>query len=163
MVPVVELIGIGKSFPGVVALKDVDLTLRPGTIHALVGENGAGKSTLINILSGGLKPDAGEIRLESRAIHFPNVLAARRAGIVTVHQEVDLFAELTVAENLGLLTGLPANRLGWVHWAEQSRRTRTALRGSGRTCPLRAGRRHFRRQDGRWLRLLRRYPKPCAC
>src|SRR5262245_6004597 len=111
MTAVVELIGVGKTFPGVVALQGVDLALRPGSIHALVGENGAGKSTLINILSGGLASDAGELRLDGRPVHFANVLAARRAGIVTVYQEVDLFAELTVAENMGLLTGLPANRL----------------------------------------------------
>jgi ABC-type sugar transport system ATPase subunit len=67
-----------------------------------------------------LKADAGDIRLDGHAIHFSNVLAARRAGIVTVHQEVDLFADLTVAENLGLLTGLPANGFGWVRWRSGS-------------------------------------------
>ena len=129
--PICELTRISKSYPGVQALKDVDLTLRPGSIHALLGENGAGKSTLINILSGETSPDAGVIRLDGQPVHFPNVLAARRAGIVTVHQEVDLFTDLTVAENLGLLTGLPVNRLGWVNWGEQNRRTRAALAAVG--------------------------------
>src|SRR5260221_5224215 len=127
MVPVVELIGIRKSFPGVQALKEVDLAMRPGSIHALVGENGAGKSTLINILSGGLTPESGEIQFDGHAVQFANVLLARRAGIVTVHQEVDLFADLTVAENLALLTGLPASRLGWGRWAAQVPRTRARL------------------------------------
>jgi len=136
--PICELTRITKSYPGVQALKDVDLTLRPGSIHALLGENGAGKSTLINILSGGTSPDAGVIRLDGQPVHFPNVLAARRAGIVTVHQEVDLFTDLTVAENLGLLTGLPVNRLGWVNWGEQNRRTRAALAAVGEAMSPRA-------------------------
>src|SRR4051794_23370672 len=97
-----ELIGIGKTFPGVVALRDVDLTLRPGAIHALVGENGAGKSTLINILSGVLAPDMGEIRQGGSPLELAGVQAARQRGIVAVHQEVDLFGDLTVLENVGL-------------------------------------------------------------
>src|SRR5207237_5529676 len=108
---------------GVVALREVELVLRAGAIHALVGENGAGKSTLINIMSGGLRPDVGEIRVHGQPTQFANVRAARRSGIVTVHQEVDLFAELTLAENLGLLTGLPTNRLGWVRWRQPWQQT----------------------------------------
>src|SRR5919202_2342472 len=98
----VELRGITKSFPGVQALRDVDLTLRAGSVHALVGENGAGKSTLINVLSGVLAPDAGEIRVGGAPVRFRDPRAARRHGIVTVHQEVDLFPDLTIAENVGL-------------------------------------------------------------
>src|SRR5262245_23357650 len=112
--PVVELNNVVKSFPGVVALRGASLTLRPGTIHALVGENGAGKSTLLNILAGSLQPDSGDLRLNGSAVRFAGVLEARRAGIVIVHQEVELFGELSVAENMGLLTGLPVNRLGWI-------------------------------------------------
>lgn len=127
----VELIGISKSFPGVVALADVHLALRSGHIHALVGENGAGKSTLINILSGALAPDSGIVQVLGRSVRFSHVSLARRAGIVTVHQEVDLFAELSVAENVGLLTGLPTNHLGWIDWREQRRRTQAALNAVG--------------------------------
>src|SRR5437588_35394 len=71
MQPVVELIDISKSFPGVAALSGVSLALRAARIHALVGENGAGKSTLLNILAGSLPPDAGEVRLDGRAACRP--------------------------------------------------------------------------------------------
>src|SRR5947207_819564 len=81
------------------------------SIHALVCENGAGKSTLINILSGTLAPDAGSIHLDGQLLRFPSAHAARAHGIVTVHQEVDLFPDLTVIENVGLQQELPANRL----------------------------------------------------
>src|SRR5437588_1364608 len=127
MTAAVDLLRIAKSFPGVKALQAVDLTLPPGSIHALVGENGAGKSTLINILSGVLPPDEGEIRLAGEAVRFSDPRNARRHGIVTVHQEVDLFPDLTVSENLGLEQGFPANRLGWIDWRGQEQRTRQAL------------------------------------
>jgi ABC-type sugar transport system ATPase subunit/ribose/xylose/arabinose/galactoside ABC-type transport system permease subunit len=126
-----QLVGISKSFPGVTALADVDLTLRPGSIHALVGENGAGKSTLINILSGVLPPDRGEIRVAGQPVHLRDAHSARRLGIVTVHQEVDLFPDLTIAENIGLEQGLAANRLGWINWREQRRRAQAALESVG--------------------------------
>src|SRR5262245_4223868 len=119
MHPVVELTEVVKAFPGVTALAGVNLALAPGKIHALVGENGAGKSTLLNILAGSLRPDAGEVRLDGKPVGFAGALDARRAGVVMVHQEVDLFAELSVAENIGLLAGLPVNRFGWMNWREQ--------------------------------------------
>jgi ABC-type sugar transport system ATPase subunit/ribose/xylose/arabinose/galactoside ABC-type transport system permease subunit len=131
MSAVVELAGISKAFPGVRALEDVDLTLRAGTIHALIGENGAGKSTLINILSGVLAPDCGTIRLTGHAVHLTDARAARRHGVVTVHQEVDLFPDLSVMENIGLEQGLPLTRLGTIDWRAQRRRTRAALDAVG--------------------------------
>jgi ABC-type sugar transport system ATPase subunit/ribose/xylose/arabinose/galactoside ABC-type transport system permease subunit len=131
MSAVVELAGIGKAFPGVRALQDVDLALRAGSIHALVGENGAGKSTLINILSGVLAPDTGTIRVAGHAVHLSDARAARRHGIVTVHQEVDLFPDLSVMENVGLEQGLPLTRLGTIDWRAQRRRTRAALDSVG--------------------------------
>jgi ABC-type sugar transport system ATPase subunit/ribose/xylose/arabinose/galactoside ABC-type transport system permease subunit len=133
--PVVQLIGISKSFPGVTALDRVDLELAAGSIHALVGENGAGKSTLINILSGVLRPEAGEIRLHGRVVHFTDARSARRDGIVTVHQEVDLFPDLSIAENIGLEQGLPVNRLGLVRWQALRERTRRALKAIGEDLP----------------------------
>jgi ABC-type sugar transport system ATPase subunit/ribose/xylose/arabinose/galactoside ABC-type transport system permease subunit len=123
----IELTGIGKNFPGVVALQDVDLALQPGRVHALLGENGAGKSTLINILGGSLTADHGHIRMEGRIVRFVDAHDARRLGIVSVHQEVDLFPDLSVTENIALEQGLPARRWGWIDRREQRRRARQAL------------------------------------
>src|SRR6516162_4542337 len=134
MAPLVELRQITKSFPGVQALRDVDLTVRAGTIHALLGENGAGKSTLINLLSGVVAPDRGAILLQGGLVHFPSAQASRRSGIVTVHQEADLFADLSVAENMGLEQGLPTV-LGWINWRKQRRRAGAALEAVGAGYP----------------------------
>src|SRR5436190_4278088 len=130
MQPVVELVGIGKAFSGF-ALDGVDLALHPGRIHALVGENGAGKSTLLNILAGVLHPDRGAIRVGGEVVRLRDPRQARAAGIVIVHQEVDLFADLTVMENIGLARGLPA-RGGVVDWREMRRQTEAALATVGR-------------------------------
>jgi ABC-type sugar transport system ATPase subunit/ribose/xylose/arabinose/galactoside ABC-type transport system permease subunit len=132
---VVELLGIVKSFPGVRALRGVDLVLQAGRMHALVGENGAGKSTLINVLSGILTPDDGEIRLAGHPVRFDSPRAARQAGIVTVPQEADLFPDLSVAENMGLEQGLPVNRFGWIDWRTLWRRARDAFAGVGESIP----------------------------
>jgi ABC-type sugar transport system ATPase subunit/ribose/xylose/arabinose/galactoside ABC-type transport system permease subunit len=127
MTPVIELLGIDKSFPGVAALSNVSLSLLPGRIHALVGENGAGKSTLINILGGNLSPDFGEIRIAGHAIRFANARAAHTAGIVVVHQEVDLFPDLTVAENIGFEQLLPTHGPGLIDRFALKRRVQAAL------------------------------------
>lgn len=131
----VELVGIHKNFPGVVALQNVDLVLRPGSVHALVGENGAGKSTLINILGGSLHPDSGEIRFDGQAVKFTDARDARRLGIITVHQEVDLFPDLSVTENIALEQGLPARCWGWINRREQARIARDALTRMQATLP----------------------------
>jgi len=133
--PLVRLTGISKSFPGVIALQGVDLDLAAGSIHGLVGENGAGKSTLINILSGLLTPDQGTIRIAGQVVQFADARAARRRGIVTVHQEVDLFPDLSVAENIGLEQGLPVSALGLVRWRLLRQRTREALTAIGEDLP----------------------------
>jgi simple sugar transport system ATP-binding protein len=93
---------IGKSFPGVVANADVDFDVRPGEVHALLGENGAGKSTLMNILIGLYQPDAGEIRVAGRPITLRKPADAIAAGIGMVHQHFKLVNAFTVAENLHL-------------------------------------------------------------
>jgi ABC-type uncharacterized transport system ATPase subunit len=100
--PIVELVGITKAFPGVVANDRVDLTLRRGEVHCLLGENGAGKSTLIGILSGLHRPDAGTIRIEGVETVISSPRTALDLGIGTVHQHSALIPALTVLENLML-------------------------------------------------------------
>ena len=101
-----EVSGIRKQFPGVVALDDVSLRLRAGEIHALLGENGAGKSTLIKILTGVYQPDEGEIWLDGSPVRFVSPRSALAAGISVVHQERNLIPQFTVAENI-LLERIP--------------------------------------------------------
>ena len=91
---------ITKCFPGVLALNDVQFTLRRGEVHALLGENGAGKSTLMKILSGVYQPDEGEIVFEDQSVSFSEPLSAQRVGITIIHQEFNLFPDLTVEENI---------------------------------------------------------------
>src|SRR5207247_7902509 len=105
-----EVSGIRKQFPGVVALDDVSLRLRAGEIHALLGENGAGKSTLIKILTGVYQPDEGEIRLDGSPVRFVSPRSALAAGISVVHQERNLIPQFTVAENI-LLERIPTRGL----------------------------------------------------
>ena len=100
---VLSLEQISKSFPGVRALDGVDFDVRAGEVHALLGENGAGKSTLIKIISGVYQPDAGTIRLDGEAVALRDARATpSAAGIATIYQELLLFPELTVAENIFL-------------------------------------------------------------
>jgi len=111
---VLMMTGIGISFPGVRALNKVDFTLRRGEIHALMGENGAGKSTLIKVLTGVYIKDEGSVQIEGKpvTIHFPQ--EARKLGISTVYQEVNLCPNLTVAENLFL--GHEPRKFGLIDW-----------------------------------------------
>ena len=111
--PVLRLVGITKSFPGVRALGDVELGLYPGQVTALVGENGAGKSTLVKILTGIYQPDAGLIEVDGTPVRFPTAIAAARAGVTAIHQETVLFDELTVAENI-FLGHAPRGRFGLI-------------------------------------------------
>ncbi len=92
--------GIDKSFPGVHALDHVDLELRRGEVHALMGENGAGKSTLMKVLTGIYHKDSGTITYEGREVEFSNPREAQDAGIVIVHQELNMLGHLTVAQNI---------------------------------------------------------------
>ncbi len=109
-VPAIELRGITKRFPGVVANDDVDFAARAGEVHALLGENGAGKSTLSNIMSGLYRPDAGEIRLFGELVSFSSPRDAIDAGVCMVHQHFRLVDRFTVAENLILGDRLGAGR-----------------------------------------------------
>ena len=92
--------GIDKSFPGVHALDHVDLEVRKGEVHALMGENGAGKSTLMKVLTGIYTKDSGTITYEGKEVEFHNPKEAQEAGIVIVHQELNMMNHLTVAQNI---------------------------------------------------------------
>jgi rhamnose transport system ATP-binding protein len=100
MTPILELENISKNFPGVRALDNVRFSMEAGEVHALLGENGAGKSTLIKIISGVYKPDAGTIHFDGQPIVFNNPREAQAHGIATIYQELSLYPELTVAENI---------------------------------------------------------------
>ncbi|PZT94322.1 ATP-binding cassette domain-containing protein [Sphingomonas sp.] len=108
--------GVGKTFPGVVALDGVSFTVGAGELRALIGENGAGKSTLLKILSGQYRPDTGTLAVDGKSCAFRQPRDAQDAGIAIIHQELQLVPDLSVAENLMLGT-LPA-RGGWVDRAE---------------------------------------------
>lgn len=99
---VIAVENITKRYPGVTALAEVDFDLRPGEVHALVGENGAGKSTLIKVLSGDIPPDQGTLSVEGRPVTFATPGDARRHGIVTIFQELTIVPWLSVAENVVL-------------------------------------------------------------
>jgi rhamnose transport system ATP-binding protein len=98
--PVFRLDGVTKRFGGVVAVEDVAFDLRAGEVHALVGENGAGKSTLMKIVDGLYGPDEGTLEVGGEAASFSSPRDAEASGIAMIPQELDLFPELTVAENL---------------------------------------------------------------
>ncbi len=123
--PRVELAGISKRFGVTQALDAVSLELRPGEVHALVGENGAGKSTLVKILAGVHQPDAGTIRLDGEPVAIHGPAHARALGIAVVHQEPRLFPDLTVAENV-FIGHAPSGRLGSIDWGA-TRRAAQAL------------------------------------
>lgn len=97
-----ELRGMTKSFPGVLANDNVDLLLESGEIHALLGENGAGKSTLVKMIYGILKADKGDIKWQGEAVTISNPAMARRLGIAMVFQHFSLFDSLSVTENIAL-------------------------------------------------------------
>ena len=100
--PALAVSRVEKRFPGVHALKDVSLEIRPHEVVGLVGENGAGKSTLMRILAGVYQPDAGEIRLGGRAVRLASAAHAMSLGIGMVFQEQSLLTSLTVGENIYL-------------------------------------------------------------
>jgi ribose transport system ATP-binding protein len=113
--PVLEMRGIRKTFPGVVALDGVDLALHPGDVHMLLGENGAGKSTLMKILSGAYRRDAGEIRINGEVVDIADPRDALALGIRVIYQELNLVPHLSIAENI-FLGAMPTRRSGIVDW-----------------------------------------------
>ncbi|MCF3650655.1 sugar ABC transporter ATP-binding protein [Synoicihabitans lomoniglobus] len=123
--PLLALRGIGKRFPGVIALDGVDFTVRAGEVHALMGENGAGKSTLIKVLTGVHRADGGTISRDGSPIAPASPREAEAAGISTVYQEVNLIPSLTVADNIAL--GRQPGRWGCINSRAMRERARTAL------------------------------------
>jgi putative multiple sugar transport system ATP-binding protein len=128
MTAILEMRGISKSFPGVKALKDVNLTVRAGEIHAICGENGAGKSTLMKVLSGVYPYPSyeGQIIYEGTERRFSRIADSEHLGIIIIHQELALVPLLSIAENI-FLGNEPANAVGVIDWGEAFSRTRALL------------------------------------
>ena len=127
MTAILEMRGIGKSFPGVRALDQVNLSVAPGEIHAICGENGAGKSTLMKVLSGVYPHGSydGEIRYEGHPVAFRDIRDSEREGIIIIHQELALVPQLSVAENMFL--GNEVARGGVIDWKRSWAETRRHL------------------------------------
>ena len=124
-----QMRGIVKRFPGVLALGGVDLDVRPGEVHCLLGQNGAGKSTLIKVLSAAYQPDEGEITWDGEPVRLTTPVAAMRIGISTIYQELDLVPDLTVAENIFL--GHEISKGGFSQRQTAIRRSRELLERLG--------------------------------
>ncbi|MEF2966649.1 sugar ABC transporter ATP-binding protein [Paenibacillus sp. M1] len=116
--PVLSMEGISKEFPGVKALEEVDFKLYPGEVHALMGENGAGKSTLMKILSGVYAPTQGVTRLKGKDVDFRNPLDAQQQGVSIIHQEFNLFPNLSAAENIFIDRPEMVGRFGRINWSK---------------------------------------------
>ena len=117
-----EISNVSKSFPGVRALNNVQLRVRPGTVLALMGENGAGKSTLMKIIAGIYQPDSGELRLRGKPKVFTSPLDALQSGVAMIHQELNLMPDMTIAENIWIGRE-PLTRLRLVDHGQMYRRT----------------------------------------
>ena len=128
--------GIRKSYPGVRVLDEVSLIVRPGEVHALMGENGAGKSTLMKILAGAVRADAGTIHLDGRPVEIDTPLRAMELGIGIIYQELHLAPHLSVAENIFL--GREPQRLpGWIDAAKMRRDAQSLMDGLGMALDVR--------------------------
>src|SRR5690606_19194920 len=118
MTAIVELSGVAKSFGSLQALKPLTVSIRPAEVVGLIGENGAGKSTLIKLLSGLHLPDQGVIRFAGHQVDFGSPREAMKAGIATIHQELEFVPHLSVAENMLLGEQWPRHPWGAVHWRQ---------------------------------------------
>lgn len=126
-VPLWELRNISKSFPGVQALDEVELTLVSGEVHALLGENGSGKSTLCKCLAGAHPPAQGKMLLRGEPVTFDHPLDARSQGVATIYQEFSLVRSLSIAENIFLGRPVRLPRGGVLDWPRMRRETREVL------------------------------------
>lgn len=121
---VLSVTGLSKSFPGVRALANVDLDVRTGEVHALVGENGAGKSTLIKLLAGVYQPDSGSIEVDGAAARIGSTRQASELGLAFIHQDLNFVPNFSGVENMTLGSSLPCRGGVLVRWRELKRRTR---------------------------------------
>ncbi len=126
MTDFLRLQSISRSFVGVQALRKVDFSIRPGEIHCLVGENGSGKSTLIKIISGVLQPDSGEIFIEGRKVDHLEAMASLSRGIHVIYQDLSLFPNLSVAENIAI-SELQEEGRSLIEWRAVRRIARSAM------------------------------------
>jgi ribose transport system ATP-binding protein len=129
-----EMRGIRKSFPGVVALDNVDLTVHSGEVHLLLGENGAGKSTLMKVLSGAYRKDAGTIAIDGRPVSVASPRDALALGIRVIYQELNLVPHLSAAENI-FLGATPTKFAGLVDWRRLHSLTEGLFDDLGLTIP----------------------------
>lgn len=137
--PVLQISGLYKSFGPVQALRGAQFELKPGEIHALVGENGAGKSTLMHVIDGIVQPDAGEIRIDGKPVRISSPTKAHRLGIGFVHQEIALCLDISVAENM-FMSSTNSSRALLMNYKELNRRASVILRELGDIDPAaRAG------------------------
>ena len=120
-----QVLNISKSFPGVLALDDISLKARKGSVLVLCGENGAGKSTLMKIINGVYQPDCGEILIDGKKVHIRNPMQARGCGISMIFQELNYIPEMTVEESL--FCGRLPTKLGRVDWKAVRSRTLALL------------------------------------
>jgi rhamnose transport system ATP-binding protein len=124
--PIIELRDISKQFPGVRALDNVSFAVNDGEVHALLGENGAGKSTLIKIMTGAYQPDGGENSLRGQPVRIPDTRQGQALGIAAIYQDLSLYPDLTVAENI-FMGHQPRTRAGMIDWKTMEQRARDIL------------------------------------
>ena len=135
--PLLSATNISKHFAGVCALADVSLELVRGEVHGLLGANGAGKSTLINILAGAVRPDAGSLHVASREVMLGSLQASRNAGLAVVHQELMLFPDRTVEENV-FASVLPSGVFRYINRRDRARKVQATMGRLGAFVDLKA-------------------------
>jgi len=125
--PLISFSGITKSFEGVLALNDVSLNILHGEVHALMGENGAGKSTLIKIISGFLKPDEANFKINQSSINIKSVSDSRKIGFKVIHQELNFIPQISVAENIMIGEQYPKIFGTFINWQKLYKKSKRAL------------------------------------
>lgn len=141
MYPLLHMQGISKSFAGVPALSDAQLTIQSGEIHALIGQNGAGKSTMIKVLNGAYSKDAGDIKFQDQVVNFRSPHQAQLGGVSTIFQEVNLVGYRSVTENIVL--GQEPKRFGMIDWSAAHKMAEKAVQRFGLDVDVRRPLHHY--------------------